>query len=788
MSKKNKPHRSAGPSLEELKQRAERAKREGRFQQALDLVKQVYKEQPTPAHLELLKETYLGRARQLRDQKQTRAAAPGLVAASRLDENNFAWLEKLAGEVIQCGEAQRAQALLDRVPEAARSGQVTVALADAAVTSEGASRNALPAALHADLDRVLLAFRQVEQGQDEPARETLQAIGLKSPFLEWKLLLRGLQAYYQNDDARALENWQRLSGERTPARLAAPFLAQIHAPYREAQSPAAQTSLRQQFERLQSSALLPQLRNLRTQMVSQGSLAQAFRLMETMAPAVRAEAPHLMPRLASAFYWAIIESGPDDLLRYQRVFGPPPHDPHLYRLQALAYDRHDDLTGAHEYWKRYEKEIAAHPDLWPSGQAEHARALIWQHLGDNALGVPSEHQLAKLPKQLRDVQGLAPKLDPGPEKCYQHAIELAPDLLEAHAALVDHLFKEGLNAKAEKAARQLLERFPDHIDTLEQLSNHLLANHPAEALELAERALQHNPLDRARRQQTATAHVALAQAHALAGRFEEARQQFRAALAFEGDMPAPLVLAPWAACELKAGDAPRAEELIVQLRASTRSEALVAYALRAEVTLLKLPAPIKKRFDAEVTAALKAPPTGRGASGLALVLLKHHLAGLTYYGQKTHVKKALAWIEKAHTVPLDVVELRAICEALFELSETPRTIDRFLRRGRKDFPTDPFFPYHEAVRALDTKGSRSMGPYRARPLLLEVQRLCRARPGNEEAEWMLEDVERRLELLDAFNPFGGGIFDTILDSFRDGFPGGFPFGAPEDDDDDDGWG
>ena len=51
---------------------------------------------------------------------------------------------------------------------------------------------------------MLQAFRQVEAGQDEAARESLQGIGLQSPFLEWKLLLRGLLAYYQGDDVRAV--------------------------------------------------------------------------------------------------------------------------------------------------------------------------------------------------------------------------------------------------------------------------------------------------------------------------------------------------------------------------------------------------------------------------------------------------------------------------------------------------------------------------------------------------------------------------------------------------------
>ena len=48
-----------------------------------------------------------------------------------------------------------------------------------------------------------------------------------------------MTAYYQNDDARALDNWQRLDPKRVPARLAAPLRAVIDPAFRAAQSPQA---------------------------------------------------------------------------------------------------------------------------------------------------------------------------------------------------------------------------------------------------------------------------------------------------------------------------------------------------------------------------------------------------------------------------------------------------------------------------------------------------------------------------------------------------------------------
>ena len=50
-------------------------------------------------------------------------------------------------------------------------------------------------------------------------------------------------------------------------------------------------------------------------------------------------------------------------------------------------------------------------------------------------------------------------------------VGLAPNLVEAHSALANYLFDEGEDDKAEKAARNLLERFPNHQETLELLGD-----------------------------------------------------------------------------------------------------------------------------------------------------------------------------------------------------------------------------------------------------------------------------------------------------------------------------
>src|SRR5204862_3088538 len=138
-----------------------------------------------------------------------------------------------------------------------------------------AARDRLPDPLRPAYDAVRTAFSRYEVGADDAAREALQAVGLSSPFLDWKLLLRGLIAYAAGDDGRALDNWSRLAADRLAARLAAPLRFALDPAYRAAHSPAVQATLQRQGDRLVG-GVVPGLRALQGR-PARGRLADAFR-------------------------------------------------------------------------------------------------------------------------------------------------------------------------------------------------------------------------------------------------------------------------------------------------------------------------------------------------------------------------------------------------------------------------------------------------------------------------------------------------------------------------------
>lgn len=777
VSKHKRPAPGGGGGLQG---RIQQAMAEGRFQNALELARQHYKHEPTPANRLLLFNAALGRARQLTQQGATRDAAA--VLKSQLDMGGItdAMKPQLAELFALAGDSQGALKLVG-AGDREMLDRILATLADTAVRQQKAGRNLLPDTLRPDFDRILLAFEQVEAGKDDAARDTLQPIGLRSPFLEWKLYLRGLQAYYLKDDARAIENWQRLKAERIPARLAAPLRFQIDNAFRAAQPPETQNALQRHTACLQTDATVRVLRDLSQSIGKAHSLAPVFRQAETALQALRRDAPHLVPRLASALYWTILSQGlPEDIQRYQRVFGSPPDDPHFHRLEAMAYERAGDFAESHRHWQALEKEVAARADAWPGEQGKHARALIWQHMARNAAIVPDEDMDPLLPPFLRDHPSRPKPLKPDTEACFRAAIELAPQQADSYRELFAYLMVKKKTPKAIAVAKEMLKHFPNDVQMLTRLGEaQVSAQKYDQAVETYQQALKHNPLDRNLRHRLANAHLFDARGQAEAGDYDAARASYAKSLELDISDPSS-VYCKWAACEIKAGDKERGEELIQKALAGTGNQLALSYSMVIEAIRLKLPAAVKKRFDTSFKTELAAPFDPAAALHLADLTASHVKANVDYTGQKTHQKKVTDYLKKGLKEDIGEEQLEGICEALVHL-DAYRLSGQYLNKARRAFDANPLFPLLEAEIEIQ-RGPGTFQPWRVgQSLKLAEERAQRLPPGPKR-DGLLDRIHEHQKVLDAMNPFGR-MFESMFDRFD-------PFGGFDEDDDeyeDDGW-
>ena len=779
MSKR--PNNQATPYTADAKARIERTRNEGRYQQALELVKQLYKYEPTPDHLELLKDTYLQRALQLHTMGAVRDAATVLEVASRFDDTNRVWIERLAKEMARCGDATRLKVLTDRLaklPGGADtshiSRQLLTSVADAAVVQEGAGKTPLPSELREDYDRILKAFREVENGQDEAARSTLGAVGLKSPFLEWKILLRGFQAYYAHDDERARENWQRLDPERPPARIAAPFRAAIDPPYQQAQSPPVQNRLRQQLDSTLGNDLRVQLRALRKALDHPDSLSEALTLAERLLPTLQQQAPQIIPRLSTCFYWKVLETGPSDLARYRRVFGTMPTDPKLNRINALGNQLAGEMAKAHRHWEAYQKDIAAMPQLWPGEECALARALVWVKMAENADSIPTAAQFAKLPRAIRRMEAPPRPLHPTAVECYRKAIDLAPTLIDAHTGLFRSMLQGGKESEAIKSGEALLERFPNDVETARLLGAVLIKHaHHQRAGEVWEQVVHMQPLDTSARQFLGHAYRGRARELVSKKKFAEARPLFQSGLDYCGQDQRISLLCTWAVAERIAEDQPRSDELLDLARAQV-GELYISYQMLVESHRMSLPPKEKTLLGKEFTAKLANPvdtPTLLALVEYATALVN---GDVTYFGIKTHVKKIISLASKCDIATLDEKQLLRLLKALMGQENIGRIVPPIFRAGQVRFPDNPHFPYLEAVHLMGDEPDADLHDYKVRTPLEKAEKLAHKRPADEPGiKEMLADIERRLALLRVLNPFadafarmfGGEMGDDFMDNF-----------------------
>src|SRR5262249_26710293 len=159
------------------------------------------KESPTPAHQQLLRDVAVERGEQLLREGKEKEAAVVLGNALKMGPDADAQA-RIGARLAQAGDLAGPTAILERLAEGPARAKLFGHLVDGAIFRD--QRDRLAPDLHAGFDSIVHAFARYERSQDAEALDTLQAIGLRSPYLEWRVLLRGLCAFSRGEDAKAL--------------------------------------------------------------------------------------------------------------------------------------------------------------------------------------------------------------------------------------------------------------------------------------------------------------------------------------------------------------------------------------------------------------------------------------------------------------------------------------------------------------------------------------------------------------------------------------------------------
>ena len=284
------------------------------------------------------------------------------------------------------------------------------------------------------------------------------------------------------------------------------------------------------------------------------------------------------------------------------------------------------------------------------------------------------------------------RLKPNADACYKLAIQLAPDLQEPYERSFLMLCERKRFAQAVTAGKRLLKRFPNHAQVLESMAELCQTRGgPLAALEFAQRAVDANPLDARLRKLLAEA-IRSGLAPCRVGNLADAAADLAEAMRLRDGRPDVGLLGS-RRCRIS-GRRSRAAEGHVRA-AWTIAPAAAAYSLAIEAARLKLPKPLKQRFDTEFAATLVAAPTGPAAVALAAAFQDQSRHG-SYAGQKAHEKKVQAFVEAAVASNPSEAHLACLGELLRDL-DWLRLLKKVASRGQSRFHKNPFFPFFEAT-------------------------------------------------------------------------------------------
>lgn len=220
------------------------------------------------------------------------------------------------------------------------------------------------------------AFAAYEAGHDDEAKNHLNQVGLASPLMEWKLLIRGLMAWTAKDDAKAMDNWSRLNSTGYPFSLIEPLYLQIQ-------------HLRQLDDQFFTTTAFQKFRVLRggifddlARYAQQGRMQRAdvdLKKAEAIANHLKRLSPTLYEQFCRYIYWLTIPIPMPDLPATKTIFFTPVEDAKLLRYRALRATKQLDAK-ASTLWIEYNKWLHENQAIVPANLYQQIRIAIHQEV------------------------------------------------------------------------------------------------------------------------------------------------------------------------------------------------------------------------------------------------------------------------------------------------------------------------------------------------------------------------------------------------------------------------
>ncbi|MFV1967656.1 MAG: tetratricopeptide repeat protein [Pirellulaceae bacterium] len=674
--------RSRTSSADTLFAQAQRNLEKGRYKQAHKDAKLCYRKKATEAHRRLLEFALIGRAQDLQRQRNRDACGGIVESLLGLGVTEPAVQAALPDLLLWLGMLDRHPAEQVELAERDR-GEWDAKVADQAILHPGSAPRSMPEIREA-ADHVRQALASLYAGDNAATDLQLRAISRDSPLADWKLFVRGLAGYYEQDFDRMRNNWSRLDSDRVASRIARPLLVIAGEARRDPSDPRLRSAVGKLEEAVGETALSARLSTLQRQL-GDGQLRQMLPSLRGICRGLRQIDPAIERRLVRCLYYRVVNDGRiADLERFAKQVDPLPLDPHWNRAMALVRERSKDADrkAPLPFWRRYTQDLADCTELDPA-RRDLAQALVWLRLA-RAFGREADAK-RHCPCGASHDEECEEAIEAA-VTCLEHCFKLAPKHAPAYRALAELHEKAEQPEKVAAAYQRLVQHAPDDFDALRHLAEYYLEeDNPVRAQPFAEQARRAKPLDRQATELMGATHVAAARYYALQGEFDRGRAELQAADALIPERRADYdMLGRKAALETRAGAADAARELIEQAQESLVEPAPLWLVMTIEAVQYELPKEEAWLYEKRWTDALKRRGQGVTAGAMCRLVLAYLETRGARRAWAEYQESLVAYVKRCARVKWRPEDLRDVCVLLMELQELD-LLRKYVRKGLKKF-------------------------------------------------------------------------------------------------------
>jgi tetratricopeptide (TPR) repeat protein len=640
----------------------------------------------------------------------------------------------------------------------------------------------LPGGIRSDLDRVRSAIKSVAGARIRDALETIKPIGIRSLFASWKWLIKGLCAFYGQEDKKAVAAFEKILPDTAPAAAAAPYLRLLQKDsWRDAETKDIRLTADVCVVAGCGAAAedLARAQYLWTVKRFRDSYAHLRHTIEDFPTCSRG----LARSLTELYYNTCFEMPPkpaqkyvEHLVRSASAGRADNTTAQIWARRSLALlsEQHEDFDPfIFEHWEKF-------IDLYESrnGDCPRVRALVYGRLGDLfAEEMPDNNPFSffffrrrRKEPNLRNIE-LA-------RHCFQASVDADPEAFQPQVAQVAFLEKIGDTPHVNRLLDRLIRQFPDQKEVLFKAGVRCSDRKAfVKAMKYLERALALDPMDKVVREQFILTCIVAALQYVRKNNPEKAQALLPRALEWSDahsddfNRGRAYLYARWTAMAHLLNDGAGAAQLWGQATAHRQgSELKLHFFYWVVAGSYGVARPLTKKSEAFVEKTLKGAFSADTALDCILTLQYANLLPGRISGLRHKKDRVERYLTRGATAEMTRQQAGTVVSfALSEECNRPDIADAYIRRVLKQNPDDALFRYYRYL----ARAQVSPGYGHIDDDMQELETILRLAREQQEATVTLA-LQKLLREIDAMPPLGGfgeePFFDIDDDLEEEGMP------------------